>query len=167
MGGRGGGGALRRRGGGGGAGAGAMAGAAATRARARMARKAGGAPRKAAGGGAFGGLQNILAAKDPYAKAQSGTTAKGGQKAAGYKGSGQAGSAPQQDAQGRPAKYGGRVYALGPEGVDEYSPIYTPETFQSTGDTYAPGPLGLAVWAVGFAALLLVGAYAIVSTSQI
>lgn len=167
MGGRGGGGALRRRGGGGGAGAGAMAGAAATRARARMARKAGGAPRKAAGGGAFGGFQNILAAKDPYAKAQSGTTAKGGQKAAGYKGSGQAGSAPQQDAQGRPAKYGGRVYALGPEGVDEYSPIYTPETFQSTGDTYAPGPLGLAVWAVGFAALLLVGAYAIVSTSQI
>ena len=60
-----------------------------------------------------------------------------------------------QDAQGRPAKYGGRVYSLGPQGVDEYSPIYTPETFQTTGDTYAPGPLGLAVWAVGFAALLL------------
>merc|ERR1719201_3282366 len=135
-----------------------MAGAAATRARARMAKKAGGAPRKAAGGGAvFGGFQNILAAKDPYSKAVSGTTAKGGQKAAGYKGSGQQGSAPARDAQGRPAKYGGR----------EYNPIYTPETFQSSGDTYAPGPLGLAVWAVGFSALLLVGAYAIVSTSQI
>jgi len=145
-----------------------MAGAVATRARARMAKTAGGAPRKAAGGGVvFGGFQNILAANDPYAKAQSGTTAKGGQKAAGYKGSGQQGSAPTKDAQGRPAKYGGRVYALGPEGVDEYSPIYTPETFQSTGDTYAPGPLGLTVWAVGFSALLLVGAYAIVSTSQI
>ena len=145
-----------------------MAGAAATRARARMAKKAGGAPSKAAGGGAvFGGFQNILAAKDPYSKAVSGTTAKGGQKAAGYKGSGQQGSAPARDAQGRPAKYGGRVYNLGPQGVDEYSPIYTPETFQSSGDTYAPGPLGLAVWAVGFSALLLVGAYAIVSTSQI
>ena len=144
-------------------GAAGMVGTMATRGSTRMAK--GAAPR--GGGNAPGAFQNLLAARDPYAKAQSGTTAKGGQKAAGYKGSGQQGSAPMQDAQGRPAKYGGRVYNLGPQGVDEYSPIYTPETFQTTGDTYAPGPLGLAVWAVGFAALLLVGAYAIVSTSQI
>ena len=143
--------------------------AVATRRSARMAKKGG--TRKAAPrvGRAvpFGSFQNLLAAKDPYAKAVSGTTAKGSQKAAGYKGSGQQGSAPARDAQGRPAKYGGRVYKLGPEGVDEYSPIYTPETFQSTGDTYAPGPLGITVWAVGFASLLAVGAFAIVSTSQI
>ena len=140
-----------------------MVGTMATRGSTRMAK--GAAPR--GGGNAPGAFQNLLAARDPYAKAQSGTTAKGGQKAAGYKGSGQQGSAPMQDAQGRPAKYGGRVYNLGPQGVDEYSPIYTPETFQTTGSTYAPGPLGLTVWAVGFSALLLVGAYAIVSTSQI
>merc|ERR1719240_300998 len=104
--------------------------AVATRGSTRMAKK-GAAPR--GGGNAPGTFQNLLAARDPYAKAQSGTTAQGG-----------------------PAKYGGRVYALGPEGVDEYSPIYTPETFQTTGNTYAPGPLGLTVWAVGFSALLLV-----------
>merc|ERR1719240_2169203 len=102
--------------------------AVATRGSTRMAKK-GAAPR--GGGNAPGTFQNLLAARDPYAKAQSGTTAKGGQQ----------GSAPMKDSQGRPAKYGGRVYALGPEGVDEYSPIYTPETFQTTGNTYAPGPL--------------------------
>ena len=36
--------------------------------------------------------------------------------------------------------------------IDEYAPIYTPETRSSTGDTYAAGPLGLAVWFAGFSA---------------
>ena len=73
----------------------------------------------------------------------------------GYKGSGQAGSAPLIDASGKKAKFGGKVFRFADKyqgNIDEYAPIYTPETRSSTGDTYAAGPLGLAVWFAGFSA---------------
>ena len=88
----------------------------------------------------------------------------------GYRGSGQKGSAPDVDAQGNKAKYGGRVYRFGEKyggNVDEYSPIFLPETRSSSGDTYQPGLLGIATWFVGFVSLLAVGGYAIYSTSAL
>ena len=106
----------------------------------------------------------------PYSKATSGSKAKGAQLAVGYKGSGQAGSAPLIDSSGKKAKFGGKVFRFADKyqgNIDEYAPIYTPETRSSTGDTYASGPLGIAVWAAGFSALLATGAYAIYSTSAL
>eukprot|EP00216_Chloropicon_sp_CCMP2111_P003311 CAMPEP_0198246374 /NCGR_PEP_ID=MMETSP1446-20131203/45939_1 /TAXON_ID=1461542 ORGANISM="Unidentified sp, Strain CCMP2111" /NCGR_SAMPLE_ID=MMETSP1446 /ASSEMBLY_ACC=CAM_ASM_001112 /LENGTH=168 /DNA_ID=CAMNT_0043930695 /DNA_START=549 /DNA_END=1055 /DNA_ORIENTATION=- len=105
-----------------------------------------------------------------YGNAASGTSARGAQKAVGYKGSGQKGSAPDVDAQGNRQKYGGVVYRYAGKyggNVDEYSPIWTPETRSSTGDTYTPGTLGITAWALGFGGLLAVGAYAIISTSAL
>jgi len=105
-----------------------------------------------------------------YEKEASGTNAKGAQKAVGYRGSGQKGSAPDVDAQGNKAKYGGVVYRFGSKyggNVDEYSPIFLPETRSSTGDTYQPGLLGIATWLVGFVSLLAVGGYAIYTTSAL
>lgn len=96
--------------------------------------------------------------------------AKGAQKIIGYKGSGQKGSAPMVDAQGRKARFNGVVYRYADKyggNIDEFSPIFTPETRSQTGDTYEPGLLGIAVWFAGFASLLAVGAFSIYSTSAL
>ena len=70
-------------------------------------------------------------AKDSYARGyKKGSLAKGAQLAVGYKGSSEGGSAPTTRG-GKP----GRVYKLGKANVDEYSPIFVPETRSSTGDT--------------------------------
>ena len=60
----------------------------------------------------------------------------------GYRGTGQAGSAPiDRDASGKKSKFGGKVYRFadkyGGKGIDEYAPIFSPEERSSTGDTYA------------------------------
>eukprot|EP00898_Chlorokybus_atmophyticus_P003578 jgi/Chlat1/4220/Chrsp27S04305 len=73
------------------------------------------------------------------------------------------------DASGRQST-GKGVYAFRNKysgNVDEYSPIWTPEQWSSTGDTYAAGVPGLAVWLVTFGAVLLVGGYLVVSTSAL
>ena len=119
-----------------------------------------------------GGISEQFSAGDQryYGKAQSGTKAKGAQKAVGYKGSGEAGSVPMVDAQGNKSKFGGKVFRYADKyggNIDEYAPIFTPETRSSTGDTYAAGPLGLAVWAAGLLSLLAVGGFAIYSTSAL
>lgn len=51
--------------------------------------------------------------------------------------------------------------------VDGYSPIYTPDTWSESGETYKLGTKGLVAWAGLIAVLLAVGASLIVSTSQI
>merc|ERR1712157_617169 len=105
-----------------------------------------------------------------YKDAVKGSKAKGAQRAVGYKGSGERGSAPDIDAQGVKAKYGGVVYRFSDKyggNIDEFSPIFTPETRQMSGDVYEPGLLGLAIWAAGFVGLLAVGGYAIYSTSAL
>ena len=74
------------------------------------------------------------------------------------------------DASGHASKYGGMVYRFGSKyggNVDDYSPIFEPSERSSTGDTYAGGPLGLAIWFAGLSTLLLFGGYAIISTSQL
>lgn|ERR1712003_374881 len=96
--------------------------------------------------------------------------ARGAQKIVGYKGSGQAGSAPMVDAQGQKSKYGGKVYIFADKyggNIDEFSPIFTPETRQQSGDYYEPGLVGIAVWAVGFVSLIAVGLFSIYSTSAL
>merc|ERR1712182_177815 len=105
-----------------------------------------------------------------YKDARKSTKAKGAQRAVGYKGSGEKGSAPDIDAQGVKAKYGGVVYRFSDKyggNIDEFSPIFTPETRPMSGDVYEPGLLGLAIWAAGFVGLLAVGGYAIYSTSAL
>ena len=92
------------------------------------------------------------------------------EKAVGYKFSGTKGSAPEVDAQGVKARQGGVVYRFANKyggNIDEFAPIWTPETRSPTGDTYEPGQLGLAVWLAGFASLLAVGAFSIYSTSAL
>merc|ERR1711937_942851 len=96
--------------------------------------------------------------------------ARGAQKIIGYKGTGQKGSAPMVDAQGRKARFNGDVYRYADKyggNIDEFSPIITPETRSETGDTYEPGLLGIGVWFAGFASLLAVGAFSIYSTSAL
>ena len=51
--------------------------------------------------------------------------------------------------------------------VDGYSPIYTPDTWSESGDSYKLGTKGLVAWAGLIAVLLAVGANLIISTSQI
>ncbi|GBG79844.1 hypothetical protein CBR_g30109 [Chara braunii] len=51
--------------------------------------------------------------------------------------------------------------------VDGYSPIYTPDEWSATGDTYAAGTQGLLLWAVTLGALLLGGALLIFNTSAL
>ena len=51
--------------------------------------------------------------------------------------------------------------------VDGYSPIYTPDTWSESGETYKLGTKGLVAWAGLIAVLLAVGANLIISTSQI
>mmetsp|Transcript_8902 Transcript_8902/g.32829 ORF Transcript_8902/g.32829 Transcript_8902/m.32829 type:complete len:140 (+) Transcript_8902:76-495(+) len=73
------------------------------------------------------------------------------------------------DAQGNKGKgYG--VYRFNKKygaNVDGYSPIWSPNEWSSKGDKYEPGVQGLAIWAVGFAALLATGGYAIYATSAL
>ena len=51
--------------------------------------------------------------------------------------------------------------------VDGYSPIYTPDTWSESGETYKRGPKGLIAWAGLIAVLLAVGANLIISTSAL
>eukprot|EP00850_Spirogloea_muscicola_P009829 SM000056S17947 [mRNA] locus=s56:284060:285367:- [translate_table: standard] len=50
--------------------------------------------------------------------------------------------------------------------VDGYSPIYTPEIWSKSGDSYAYGNAGLAAWAGLLASVLLGGAFLVYSTSS-
>jgi len=73
------------------------------------------------------------------------------------------------DSQGRKGKgYG--VYKFEDKygaNVDGYSPIYTPDLWSETGDTYKLGTKGLLAWAGLVLVLLAVGANLIISTSQL
>jgi hypothetical protein len=51
--------------------------------------------------------------------------------------------------------------------VDGYSPIYTPDTWSESGDSYKLGTKGLVAWAGLIAVLLAVGANLVISTSQL
>ena len=51
--------------------------------------------------------------------------------------------------------------------VDGYSPIYTPEEWSPTGDTYVGGTTGLLIWAVTLAGLLGGGALLVYNTSAL
>ncbi len=56
-------------------------------------------------------------------------------------------------------KYGGNV--------DDYSPIYALNEWLETGDSYARGVLGLAIWATFARNLFLGGAFLVYSTSAL
>mmetsp|Transcript_27607 Transcript_27607/g.67923 ORF Transcript_27607/g.67923 Transcript_27607/m.67923 type:complete len:138 (-) Transcript_27607:281-694(-) len=94
---------------------------------------------------------------------KSGTKSQGGQAGVGYKGSTQAGSAPKT----RGGK-NGYVYKLGlrngKANVDEYSPIWDPNSFKTDGDKYE-GDLRLA--AVALVGVVGTGALAILFTSSL
>ena len=51
--------------------------------------------------------------------------------------------------------------------VDGYSPMYTPEEWSPTGDTYVGGTTGLLIWAVTLAGLLGGGALLVYNTSAL
>jgi len=126
------------------------------------------------GTGLVEGLFDILGTTTDTleARSRSGSQAKGAQRYIGYRGSGQKGSAPElMDASGKKSKFGGKVFRFsdkyGGKNIDEYAPIFTPEERSDTGDTYAAGPLGLAVWFLGLSSLLGVGGYAIFATSAL
>jgi photosystem II protein len=51
--------------------------------------------------------------------------------------------------------------------VDGYSPIYTPDQWAESGDSYKLGTKGLIAWAGLITVLLSVGATLIYSTSQL
>lgn len=51
--------------------------------------------------------------------------------------------------------------------VDGYSPIWAPEEWSASGDTYAGGAPGLALWALTLAGLLAVGGFLVYSTSAL
>lgn len=73
------------------------------------------------------------------------------------------------DASGRKGKgYGVYKYAnkYGAN-VDGYSPIYTPDVWSESGDTYKLGKSGLVAWAGLLVVLLGVGVTLVVSTSAI
>lgn len=73
------------------------------------------------------------------------------------------------DAQGRKGK-GIGVYRFQDKygaNVDGYSPIYTPDQWAETGDSYKLGTRGLIAWAGLVLVLLAIGVNLIVSTSQI
>merc|ERR1719439_138960 len=73
------------------------------------------------------------------------------------------------DPQGRKGKgYG--VYRFDSKygaNVDGYSPIYTPNEWSATGDTYAGGPKALIAWAGLLGVGLLVGVIAVFNTSAL
>merc|ERR1711912_52242 len=134
--------------------------------------KKGKAPPKVEAPGLLEGAKDFFSqnSKTLEGNARSGSNAKGAQRYIGYRGTGQAGSAPLVDAQGNKAKFGGKVFRFGDKyggGIDEYAPIFTPEDRSSTGDTYQGGLLGIAIWFVGFTSLLGVAGYAIYATSAL
>lgn len=51
--------------------------------------------------------------------------------------------------------------------VDGYSPIYTPDLWTESGDSYKLGTKGLIAWAGLIVVLLTIGVSLIVSTSQL
>jgi photosystem II protein len=51
--------------------------------------------------------------------------------------------------------------------VDGYSPIYTPDRWTESGDSYKLGTKGLIAWAGLVVVLLAIGANLIISTSQL
>jgi len=74
-----------------------------------------------------------------------------------------------KDAGGSPAK-GKGVYQYAKKygaNVDGYSPIYTPEVWSPTGNTYQGGAAGLALWALLFVGLLGGSAALIIGTSAL
>jgi len=74
-----------------------------------------------------------------------------------------------KDASGREGKgYGVFRYAdkYGAN-VDGYSPIYTPDIWSESGDTYTLGTKGLIAWAGLIVVLLAVGVNLIISTSAL
>jgi photosystem II protein len=73
------------------------------------------------------------------------------------------------DSQGRKGK-GIGVYRFADKygaNVDGYSPIYTPDQWAETGDSYKLGTRGLIAWAGLVLVLLAIGVNLIVSTSQL
>ncbi|KAF9588934.1 hypothetical protein IFM89_017613 [Coptis chinensis] len=73
------------------------------------------------------------------------------------------------DASGRKPK-GKGVYQFADKygaNVDGYSPIYSPDEWATTGDTYSGGTTGLLIWAVTLGALLLGGALLVYNTSAL
>jgi photosystem II protein len=73
------------------------------------------------------------------------------------------------DASGRKAT-GKGVYQFSKKygaNVDGYSPIYNANEWAESGDVYQGGQTGLALWAVTFGALLLVGAFLVYNTSAL
>jgi photosystem II protein len=48
--------------------------------------------------------------------------------------------------------------------IDGYSPIYVPDEWSETGDSYAGGVPGLTIWATLLRSLLLGGAFLVYST---
>merc|ERR1712078_806573 len=92
------------------------------------------------------------------------------QKSVGYRFTGASGSAPDVDSQGKKARLGGVVYQFANKyggNIDEYSPIWQPDTRAPGGDVYEPGTAGLAIWFAGFVGLLLTGGFAIYTTSAL
>ncbi|XP_078175811.1 photosystem II subunit R [Carex rostrata] len=79
------------------------------------------------------------------------------------------GATYQEDASGRKAKGKGVYQFVDKYGanVDGYSPIYTPDTWSESGDTYVGGTTGLLIWAVTLAGLLGGGALLVYSTSAL
>merc|ERR1711959_744057 len=73
------------------------------------------------------------------------------------------------DAQGRQGKgYG--VYRFASKygaNVDGYSPIYSPDEWTETGNTFSLGTKGLLAWAGLLVVLLAVGVNAVISTSSL
>jgi photosystem II 10kDa protein len=51
--------------------------------------------------------------------------------------------------------------------VDGYSPIYTPDIWSESGDSYSLGTKGLLAWAGLIVVLLGVGINLVISTSQL
>ena len=73
------------------------------------------------------------------------------------------------DASGRKPK-GKGVYQFTDKygaNVDGYSPIYSPDEWSESGDTYAGGTTGLLIWAVTLGAILLGGALLVYNTSAL
>jgi photosystem II protein len=74
-----------------------------------------------------------------------------------------------KDSQGRSGK-GFGVYRFAKKygaNVDGYSPIYTPDTWTESGNSYKPGTKGLLAWAGLVTILLGVGINLVLSTSQL
>ncbi|KAF3441123.1 hypothetical protein FNV43_RR15034 [Rhamnella rubrinervis] len=73
------------------------------------------------------------------------------------------------DASGRKSKGKGVYQFVDKYGanVDGYSPIYSPEEWSESGDVYAGGPTGLAIWAATLAGLLAGGALLVYNTSAL